>query len=156
MTFWIGRLWTCFLYWSCWLQLPYLPNLARVWTLESSSLYTYKSFLSISLKPNNYPFPICQGILEAPIPSKMKIFTRTSIHQKLNTNDLLQVRHPHWNLSPVEEEKWIPSFPYIVLLLGSYEGMSLVCLILIGDRSNRFLSTFIKGEGVSKVVKPLL
>lgn len=73
------------------------PHLGtKIWTLEPEGLYTCKPlFDHLTRDPTCLPLPITKEFWEAPVPSKVKVLVSIAIHQRLNTNKILQIRWPN-------------------------------------------------------------
>ena len=68
------------------------------WSLKIFYLRSYFQFLTHSL--NTTSFHLDKPIWKSKVPSKVKSFIWTVVLNRINTNDILQVRRPHKAISP--------------------------------------------------------
>ena len=73
----------------------------RIWSLESAGVYTCSSFFKYLSRSSNPTSVILSNFFwKIKAPSKVKAFVWTAVLNRINTNDLLQIRRPNKALSP--------------------------------------------------------
>lgn len=72
----------------------------RAWSLDSSSMFTYKYFAFLTCSPSIHNAALYESLWKVPTPSKVKGFFWIVALDRLNTNNLLQTGRPYRTLSP--------------------------------------------------------
>ena len=111
---------------TCLYLSPFIPD-ARAWSLSSWGLFLVKLFfLVLSNQFNLIPFYPSKFVWKSKFPSKLKTFSWLMAHNKVHTNDMLQLRKSYKALSSNvvycvwRVEKWWIIFSYFVHWLWGY------------------------------------